>query len=211
MQAIGYARVSTDEQAGTGLGLGAQREAIRAAAELRGWELVGTVEDAGASGKDLSRPGIARALEMLAAGEAEALVVAKLDRLSRSVSDFAACLDRSRREGWGFVALDLGVDTTTAAGELVANVMASVAQWERRAIGERTREALAAKRREGVQLGRPVSLSADVEARIVAAREAGASLRAIADELTADEVPTAQGGARWYASTVRGVLARAAA
>ena len=86
------------------------------------------------------------------------------------------------------MALDLGVDTTTPAGELVANVMAAVAQWERRTIGQRTREGLAAKRASGVRLGRPPVLPAEVVARIVHDRAAGRTLQAIADSLTAEDV-----------------------
>jgi DNA invertase Pin-like site-specific DNA recombinase len=104
------------------------------------------------------------------------------------------------------VALDLGVDTTTAAGEMMANVLASFAQYERRIIGQRTRDALAIKRAQGVRLGRPRTLAGDVRARIVAEREEGRSLRAIAAGLDVDGVATAQGGARWYPSTVRAVL-----
>ena len=140
------------------------------------------------------------------AGQADALVVAKLDRLSRSLVDFAGLMEQARQHGWAFIALDLGVDTTTPAGELVANVMASVAQWERRAIGARTREALAAKKAAGVQLGRPRSVSDDVVARIVRERESGRSLPMIAKGLNDDGVPTARGGIRWYPATVRSAL-----
>jgi DNA invertase Pin-like site-specific DNA recombinase len=132
--------------------------------------------------------------------------VAKLDRLSRSLIDFAGLLERARREGWAVIALDLGVDTTTPAGELVANVMAAVAQWERRAIGERTRAALAVRRREGVRLGRPPSVSPEIRARVVAERAAGRTFRRIARGLNDDAVPTAHGGERWHGETIRRVV-----
>ena len=109
--------------------------------------------------------GLSEALRTIEGGEADALVVAKLDRLSRSLIDFAGLIERSRRRGWAIVVLDLGVDTTTPVGELVANVMAAVAQWERRAIGQRTREALAVRRAQGVRLGRPRAIPPDVRAR----------------------------------------------
>ena len=89
MRVIGYVRVSTEEQGMSGAGLQAQRAAIIAECERRGWTLVEIAEDVGRSGKDLKRPGIRAALDMLAAGDASALVVAKLDRLSRSMLDFA--------------------------------------------------------------------------------------------------------------------------
>lgn len=211
VRALGYVRVSTDEQADSGAGLEAQRAAIELAAAARGWELVGVVEDAGYSAKTLKRPGITRALEAVAAGDASALVVAKLDRLSRSVRDCASLLERAHREGWGLVALDLGVDTTSPSGELVANLMAAVAQWERRAIGQRTRDALAARRAAGVRLGRPPVLERALVARIRKMRGRGRSLRQIADKLNAEGIPTAQGGRCWHASTVRAVLSRAVA
>ena len=147
---------------------------------------------------------------MLGAGKAQVLMVSKLDRLSRSVMDFASIVERSQREGWAIVALDLGVDTSTPSGELVANVMASVAQWERKVIGQRTKDALAVKRSEGVRLGRPVSLPEVIRERILADRLDGRSYRAIAEALNAEGVPTAQGGREWYAATVRAVEQRAA-
>ena len=107
--------------------------------------------------------------------------------------------------------MDLGLDMSTPAGELVAGVMLSVAQYERRIIGVRTREGLAEKRKQGVRLGRPQSLPDDVVARIIVEREDGRSFRAIAAGLEADGVPTAQGGAEWHPATVRKVLRSQAA
>jgi DNA invertase Pin-like site-specific DNA recombinase len=201
-EAIGYLRVSTDEQADSRAGLEAQRAAILAEAERRGWHLVEVIEDAGFSGKDLNRPGIVAALEALKAHKADTLVVAKLDRLSRSMLDFAALMDRAAKERWALVALDLGVDTTTPAGEMLANVLATFAQFERRLIGQRTRDALAIKRASGTVLGRRRTMPDAVVARIRAERAQGRTLRSIADGLTSDAIPTAQGGKRWYASTV---------
>ena len=155
VKAIGYTRVSTEGQAESGLGLEAQREAIEADVKRRGWELVAVVEDAGEGGGDVDRPGLRKALERIADGEAEALVVAKLDRLSRSAVHTGQLLDWFKEAGATFVAMDLGVDTSTASGMLVANVLASVAQWERDAIGERTAAALRAKKARGEPIGRP--------------------------------------------------------
>jgi DNA invertase Pin-like site-specific DNA recombinase len=120
-------------------------------------------------------------------------------------------MDRAKRKGWSLVALDFGLDTTTPAGEMVGHVLLSIAQYERRLIGQRTRDALAAKREQGVRLGRPQVLPDDVVRRIVAARDAGLSFRAIAAELEADGVPTARGGAAWHASAVRAVCESQAA
>jgi DNA invertase Pin-like site-specific DNA recombinase len=142
---LGYVRVSTGEQADSGAGLEAQRMAIRLACEQRGWELVGMVEDAGFSAATLARPGITQAFDLVESGGASVLVVAKLDRLSRSLLDFAAVMERSRRKRWALVALDLGVDTTTPQGEMMANILATFAQFERRLISQRTKDALAIK------------------------------------------------------------------
>jgi DNA invertase Pin-like site-specific DNA recombinase len=205
---IGYTRVSTDEQADSGAGLAAQRAAILAEAQRRGWaepELT-FVEDAGYSGKDLKRPGIVAALDALRARRADTLVVSKLDRLSRSMLDFAGLMNRSTKEGWALLALDLGVDTTTPQGEMVASVMATFAQFERRLIGQRTKDALAARRAAGVRLGRPRLIPESVVARIVAERAAGATLRGIVHGLNRDGVPTAGGGRSWHIGTVQGVL-----
>jgi DNA invertase Pin-like site-specific DNA recombinase len=203
---VGYVRVSTAEQADSGAGLEAQRAAIRLACEQRGWELVGVVEDAGFSAATLARPGITEAFALVESGNASVLVVAKLDRLSRSLLDFASVMERSRRKRWALVALDLGVDTKTPQGEMMANILATFAQFERRLIGQRTKDALAVKRAEGVKLGRPRSLSVEVTERVWRMHRRGTSLRQIAHRLNTDGVPTAHGGACWYASTVRGVI-----
>lgn len=206
---IGYCRVSTEEQASTGLGIDAQRAAISTEAVRRGWTDLELVVDGGYSAKDLRRPGIVRALDELSAGWADVLVVAKLDRLSRSLIDFAGVIDRAQREGWELVALDLGVDTTTPAGKLMANVMASFADYERELVAQRTRHALAAKKARGARLGGPRVLDPAVRARIVDQRTAGATFAGIADLLNAEGVPTARGGACWYPSTVRAAVVSA--
>ena len=133
-------------------------------------------------------------------------MVSKLDRLSRSVVDSATLMERSKRNGWALVVLDLGVDTTTASGKLAANVMASVGEWEREVISERTREALRARRAEGVTLGRPKRIPPEVTARIKRWRRRGLSLPKIAAKLNETGVPTAQGGRQHYPSTVRAAL-----
>lgn len=204
-RALGYCRVSTGEQVNSGAGLDAQRAALEAEAARRGWELELVVEE-GLSAKDLNRPALTTALRRLDKGEADVLMVSKLDRLSRSVKDFGAVLDRASKAQWSVLCLDLGVDTTTPVGEFTANVVVSASQYERRLIGQRTKDALAARKVAGVRLGRPRQLSAEVVERIVKAKKAGGSLSGIARELTEEAVPTAQGGKRWYASTVAAVL-----
>jgi DNA invertase Pin-like site-specific DNA recombinase len=203
---LGYLRVSTNEQAGSGAGLAAQRAAIEAAVRERGWQLLDVVEDAGFTGRHLRRPGITAVLTALREGRADALMVAKLDRLSRSMLDFASLMDRSTKEGWTLVALDLGVDTSSPAGEAMAHVLATFAQFERRLISLRTKEALAVKAAQGVRLGRPRAIPEPIVRRILAERRAGRSLRAIAAGLDADGIERAHGGIRWRSSTIEAVL-----
>ena len=210
MRAIAYTRVSTEEQSRSGLGLEDQRTRLIEEIDRRGWELAEVITDEGFTGSNIDRPGIEKALTFLKDGTADALVVAKLDRLSRSLLDFATLMEQSRREGWALVALDLGVDTSSPSGELMANVLASFAQYERKLIGQRTRDALAVKKRQGVRLGRPVTTPNPVRSRIGRMHDQGLGLTAIADKLNEESVPTARGGQRWYPSSVRAVLASVA-
>ena len=203
VRALAYLRVSTEGQAESGAGLDAQRVAVEAEAARQGWQLE-IVADTG-SGANLNRPALVEALDRLDRGEADLLLAAKLDRVSRSVKDFAGLLERANRRGWRLVLLDLG-DTSTATGELTANMIASAAQYERRLIGQRTREGLAAKRAAGVRLGRPSVLPREVIERIVTQRREGQSMRMIAEGLTADGVPTARGGTAWKVSSVQAAL-----
>jgi DNA invertase Pin-like site-specific DNA recombinase len=204
--ALAYVRVSTTEQADEGASLAAQREALTTEATRRGWD-VEIVADEGFSASSVEkRPGLVAALARLDAGQADALLSLRVDRLSRSVSDFAGLMTRAKRKGWALVALDLGVDTSTPAGDLMANVLASVAQYERLVIGQRTREGMAQRKAEGVHLGRRRSLPMNVVAQIVSDHRAGLSLAGIARQLNERSVATAHGGAQWHASTVRGVL-----
>lgn len=205
-KAVGYLRVSTVEQSHSGLGLAAQLAHIEAEVSRRQWDLIETYTDS-ASGRSMAgRSALAAAVEAVEGGKADILVVAKLDRLSRSLADFAALLERAKGGGWSIVALDVGLDSTTHTGRLIAGVMASVAEWEREAIGLRTREALAAKRATGVRLGRPPVLPESVHDRIRAERESGATLAMIAAGLNSDSIPTAHGGRAWHASTIAAVL-----
>lgn len=201
---VGYRRVSTDEQRVSGAGLEAQRQAIVAECARRGWRVEAIYEDGAASGKSLTgRPGLQAALDAVESRRASAIVVMRLDRLSRSMLDFAALMDRSRRRGWSIVALDLAVDTTTPSGEVMASVVSAFAAYERRLIGERTKAALAIKRQQGVRIGRPRSVTRQTLARIRALHRNGFSLRRIAARLDADGYATGHGAARWSGETVR--------
>jgi DNA invertase Pin-like site-specific DNA recombinase len=116
VEVIAYYRVSTDEQAASGLGLEAQRAAVTTAAVTRGWTIAAEYTDLARSGKNTNRPALAEALEH-AERTGGTVMVSKLARLSRSVGDFARMADRARRRGWSIVALDVDVDTIVARME----------------------------------------------------------------------------------------------
>lgn len=196
LRVISYRRVSTDEQATSGLGLAAQTNVIAAASMRRGWpSLIADFVDEGVSGKILpeKRPGLAAALVMLDNGDADVLVVAKLDRLARSMARFTQLLERADKARWSIVILDVDVDTTTSGGRLMANVMGSVAEWERMVISERTKAALAIKKANGMRLGRPVTMNLKTRRLIWGLRAAGLSITATAAELNRREIKNGQG------------------
>ena len=194
---IGYIRVSTDKQADKGVSLEAQQEKLKAYATLYDLELVEIIVDAGESAKSLNRPGLTRALSMLGK-EADALLVVKLDRLTRSVADLGKLLD-SHFKTSSLLSVTEQIDTRTAAGRLVLNVLASVSQWEREAIGERTSVAMRHKQSKGEYIGGKVPygfrlvdgelIKHESEQRVMSAvkefRKAGLSYRAIIQELEA--------------------------
>lgn len=211
-RAVGYIRVSTDKQADHGISLDAQRAKLEAYAALYELTLVDIIVDAGVSAKTLERPGLQRALAMLDKGQANALLVAKLDRLTRSVKDLGTLVeDYFSSDKIILLSVADSIDTRTAAGRLVLNVLGSVAQWERETIGERTTEALDHKRTKGEKLGGDVpygftlaadgkTLVADVaeQALLAAIREArqrGLSQRSVVAELTRKGFTTRKGTA----------------
>lgn len=157
LRVVGYVRVSTDKQAEKGIGLKVQRRKVRTYAELHDLELVELIEDDGHSAKSLDRPGIQRALQMLEQGEADALLVMKLDRLTRSVRDLGDLIDRFFLDGRHFLmSVEESVDTKSAAGRFMLGILSLVSQWEREVIAERTKAALQEKIRRGeYEPGRP--------------------------------------------------------
>lgn len=149
---IGYVRVSTDKQVENGVSLEAQQEKLKSYAALYGLELVEVIVEEGASAKTLEREGLRRALKLMEGGEAAGVLVAKLDRLTRSVSDLGYLLERYFHR-YALLSVSEQIDTRSAGGRLVLNVLVSVAQWEREAIGERTRDAMQHKRALGEYTG----------------------------------------------------------
>ncbi|QIK64747.1 recombinase family protein [Leucobacter viscericola] len=198
---IGYIRVSTEEQERSGLGVEAQQEALDAECERRGWTAE-FVADLGRSGKEVN-PQLRHALDLLASGQADGLMVSKLDRLARSVRHASAIINDAQERGWNLVVLDNALDLSTPGGRAMANMLATFAELERDLISTRTKEALAARARRGDLNGRRSAIPAGLLRRIVLSREAGASFSRIARELTAEGFLSPTGLDIWQESTVR--------
>ena len=201
---IGYVRVSTDKQAETGISLKAQKAKLKQYASLYDIDLIRIEVDTG-TGKNLARKGLMRALGAISNGEAEGLVVYKLDRLTRSVSDLSELIENHFIDS-ALLSVSEQIDTRSAGGRLVLNVLASVSQWEREAISERTSTALRYKKDQGVHLGGipygfklvDQHLEKDKEEqgiirRIKRLRKSGLSLRKVVDKLEESEITTRKG------------------
>ena len=161
MKVVGYVRVSTEEQAKSGLGRDAQIKKIKAYCDLYDLELIDIIIDNGVSGKTLKREGLNKIIKLIDENTIDGVVVAKLDRLTRSVSDMGFLLNKIFKKHELF-SVSENVDTRTASGRLVLNVLVSVAQWERETIVERTKDALRAKRERGEKTGGDVQFGYDV-------------------------------------------------
>jgi DNA invertase Pin-like site-specific DNA recombinase len=217
--------VSTADQSDNGVSLDAQQAKMTAYASLYDLQVIETIVDAGESAKSLDRPGLQRALELLRAGHADGMIVVKLDRLTRSVADWQLLIDDyfGEKAGKQLFSVADSIDTRTAAGRLVLNVLLSVAQWERETTGERTREALRHKIRNGERCGKlrfGFDLASDGKMLVpnlaeqqaivlmMNLRDAGFTLRQIASELTACNIPTKEGGTTWTHTAVGRILDR---
>lgn len=206
--AVAYLRVSTAEQADSGLGLDAQRRTIEDHAAARGITIVEWFTDAGVSGTTLpsKRPAMNEALSILAERRASILLAAKLDRVSRSIKDALNLDHLATTQGWSVTTVDMMMDTSTPAGRAAMNMLLVFAQFERDMISQRTRDALAERKAQGAQLGNPSQVPIEVVERICREAYDGASLRTIAADLMADGIPTGSGSPTWHPAQVRRVL-----
>jgi site-specific DNA recombinase len=219
MKAVGYIRVSTDEQANEGVSLDNQRKRIEAFCIAKEWELVNLYEDAGKSGKDLNRDGIQKLIKDSCKGLFEAVIVYKVDRISRRQRDLWYLIDDVfEPNGIGFISVNEPFDTTSAIGKACLGMIGVFAQLERDLIAERTKDALKYKKDKGDYLG-TVPLGYDIvdgelqekeeEIAIVKyakkLRSGSYSLDKIAKTFNGEGVPTKRGG-KWYRSTVRYLL-----
>ena len=224
--AIGYIRVSTQEQATDGVSPDAQRDRLRAYCKLNAIKLIDIKADEGYSGSTLERPGLQSALQMLRRGRANTLLVAKLDRLSRSLRDVCTLVDELfSDEQHHLLSLCGMVNTHSAAGRMVLMNIASFCQFERELISERTRDALQHMKAQGIRLGPahygyalgdhldaqgrrvlvPVESEQAVIVKMVALRSEGLSFREVTQRLNAEQVPARRGGP-WRVNGVRNAL-----
>jgi len=219
-QAIGYIRVSTEKQANEGVSLEAQEAKIVTWCKANGYELVQVYVDAGISGKRMdTRKELLAALASLKKGMA--LVSYSLSRLARSTKDALAIGEAVAKKKADMVSLTEQIDTTTAAGKMMFQMLSVLAEFERNLVAERTTNALQHKKRSGQKYtnqtpygfeaieGRLVEVKqeAEVVAEIQAARSSGSTLQSIADNLNGRGIPT-KTGKTWAPATIHLLLKR---
>jgi len=222
-QAIGYCRVSTEEQATEGVSLGAQRKQIETWCKTNSYDLIEVYIDAGLSGRQMrKRDGLQKALKAI--GKDTALIAYSISRLARSLPDMLSICEQIDRKGGDLVSLTEQIDTTNAAGRMMFNMLAAFAQYESEIIGERTKSAMQYKRSQGEKYchivpfgyveinGRLVEVNKEIKVvkNIIRKHQQGISLRVIANKLNDSGVSTKLGG-KWHASTIRQVIKRHAA
>lgn len=225
MKAIGYIRVSTEQQAEQGVSLEAQQARIAAYCLANGLELVAVYSDAGLSGKKASnRPELQNALEHVCR-ESGILVVYSLSRLARSVADTLAISDRLQRAGAELASLSERIDTSSAGGRMVFTMLAAFSQFERDLTAERTASALQHKKSKSERVGTvpfgfqladdgialiPDAAEQAAIALIQRRREAGATLQTICSELEAAGISTKKGKSKWTPKVVADLARRTA-
>jgi len=216
---VGYVRVSTEDQAREGVSLGAQEARLRAFCEGTGRVLDEIVADAGKSAKDTSRAGLQGILDGVRGGGIGTVLVLKLDRLTRSIRDLADLLDLFSKSDVSFVSVQESLDTGSAAGRMITNLLGVLAQFEREQIAERTSFALAHKRRNGRVYGRtPFGFSREGDSLVPVREEqhalahirqmdaSGSSYRKIGAWLTENGFRPKGGASVWHAASVRRLL-----
>ena len=202
---VGYVRVSTEDQARDGVSMSAQQAKLEAYALVKDWTLLRVIRDEGYSAKYLKRPGLEARLALVTSHQGEAVITYKLDRLTRSVSDLDKLVRLFDRHHVALVSLHESLDATTATGRLMMNLLASVSQWEREVIGERTSDALQHLKVQGKQYCHTVYDNLEVIALMHQLRTAGKSYEAIAQHLNTAGIPTAMGG-KWREHTDLGAM-----
>lgn len=221
LKAYGYVRVSTEEQAEEGLSLEAQKEKIKAFASFQNLDLIEIIADEGISGKDINRPGVQKLINLVKGKEAEAVIVYKLDRLSRKTRDLLFLIEDTFQKGnTRFFSITEKVDTDSALGMFFFTLMGALAQMERQLIAERTKMALSHKKAKGEYLGHvPYGFQLNSKSEIVPNEEEqeiirkmkrwkrdGKSYRQIAHKLNELGIKTRKNGKKWFDSSVWYIL-----
>jgi len=224
MKAIGYIRVSTEDQAKEGVSLDNQRAKIRAYCELREMDLDGIIEDAGISAKNLNRPGVQKVLDMARKREVDAVIVYKLDRMFRSTVDALETTKLFDKWGVSFHSIHETLDTQSAMGRFFFTLTAALAEMERGIIAERTKAALRHKRAKNEKTGGDVPFGYDLSPtgllvpnlaeqraiRLISElKQKGYALRAICRELEKEGHRTKTGQILWNPKTVSMIVKRA--
>ena len=221
IRALGYVRVSTGKQADSGLSLESQAQKIRAMATVHSADIVDVLIDAAESAASLDRPQVQEVLRRVRARDIDVVYIAKLDRLTRSIRDLDELLTIFRKAGVALVSVSESLDTSTAAGRMVVNMLGVVGQWEREAIAERTADALRAKRTRGERFsghvpygfalapdGRTLTVNSDERRMLKLMREcraAGFTWQGMADELNRTGFRTRR-GTPWSLHVARSAL-----
>lgn len=208
LRVVSYARVSTGAQAQSGFSTDAQHQAVGREALLRGWQVAERITDDAVSGTVPAqrRPKLAAALDRLARGRLDVLVVARSDRLARSLLELLHLHERAQDEGWTLVALDLPVGIAGPEGRLFIGLRGLVAEFEAAMARARTTDALAVVRSRGVRLGRPSRHGKATKELAARRRAEGASHGQIAAELTSLGIPTPTGKTVWTRSSAQSLL-----
>ncbi len=223
MTAIGYVRVSTEDQAKEGVSLDNQKAKIEAYCQLKDSELIEVVEDAGISAKNLRRPGVQKVLRMARKNQVDAIVVYKLDRIFRSTVDALETTKMFDKWGVSFHSIEETLDTQSAMGRFFFTLTAALAEMERRIIGERTKAALSHKRSRNEKTGGDVPYGYDLTPAGILIKnhteqkgirlirrlhQKGYSLRRVCKELEQEGHRTKRGNTHWHPQTVSGILKR---
>lgn len=226
---IGYCRVSTSEQARQGVSLNYQESKIRLQSELSEFDLIDIIKDEGQSAKNLNRIGLQKIISLIKARKVQAIIIYKLDRLTRNVSDLNNLIQLFNKYDVSLISVKDNLDTQSAGGRMIVNMLGVISQWEREVIGERVQEGLKQKKSQkektggtipfGFQLSHyvskgkkrvPVLKENPVEQEVIKLMESlykkGYSYRAICRELEKDGYKTKTGSSRWNHKVIRGIL-----
>jgi DNA invertase Pin-like site-specific DNA recombinase len=220
MKAVGYIRVSTEEQAISGLSLSNQREKVEGYGRLHDLVIQDVVSDPGQSGATMDRPGLQAILGMVRRREIGAVVILKLDRLSRSQKNILEMIELLERYQVRLISVQESLDTSSASGRFVVSLLGSLSQLERETISERTASALSELRRQKRRFSKypPLGWRYDASGKMIAHQEeqktlrmirelhgAGLSLRRIAEELIR-RGRTPRTGRSWSTSVIRNAV-----